>query len=104
MPDLISGLRDRASRSPKRIVYPEGFDPRVIRAAARIAEMRLGIPVLIGKPEDVERGARELGVKLSGIEIVDPAESKLRERYSRILLPEWRSRGVTELEAQKRLE
>jgi phosphate acetyltransferase len=104
MPDLISGLRDRASHSPKRIVYPEGLDPRVIRAAARITETRMAIPVLIGTAESVESRTKELGLKSSNIEIVDPASSKLREKYLKILLPEWRSRGITEIEAQKRLQ
>ena len=42
--DLILQLRDRAARNPKRIVYPEPSDPRVLRAAARIVDLRLCLP------------------------------------------------------------
>jgi phosphate acetyltransferase len=100
----MPGLREKASQSPKRIVYPEGLEPRIIQAAVRIAQMRLAIPVLIGRSESVENRANELGLSLSNVEILDPASSKLHEKYSKVLLPEWRSRGITQIEAEKRFE
>src|SRR5207249_369175 len=48
--------------------------------------------------------ARELGVRLPHIEIVDPKTLNLVDRYVRLLLPEWKSRGITEMEALRRLE
>ena len=104
MPDLLTQLRERATQQPKRIVYPEATDPRVLRAAARLVEMRMARPVLVGSTEAVEGKAQELGVQLSHVEIVDPKTPSLVDRYVRLLLPDWRSRGVTELEALKRLE
>ncbi len=103
MSDLVTQLRERAAKEPKRIVYPEATDPRVLRAAARMVEMRMAKPVLVGSPQAVESKAQELGVKLSNIEIVDPKTQSLVDRYVRLLLPDWKSRGVTEVEAQKRL-
>src|SRR5258708_594173 len=104
MPDLVTQLRERAAREPRRIVYPEAGDPRILRAAARIAALRMAKPVLVGSPQAVESKALELGVNLSHIEIVDPKTSSLVERYARLLLPDWKSRGITEVEALKRLE
>ncbi len=104
MPDLLLHLRDRASRNPKRIVYPEATDARVLRAAEKIVSMRMAKPVLVGPPDQVEKKAQELGVQLSHIEIVDPGSRALNERYAKLLLPDWKSKGVTEVEAQKRLE
>ena len=104
MPDLLTQLRERAAQQPKRIVYPEATDPRVLRAAARLVEMRMARPVLVGSTEAVEGKAQELGVQLSHVEIVDPKTPSLVDRYVRLLLPDWRSRGVTEMEALKRLE
>jgi phosphate acetyltransferase len=104
MPDLVTNLRERAAKAPKRIVYPEATDARVLRAAARLVETRMAKPVLVGSPQAVESKAQELGVKLSHIEIVDPKTVNLVERYMRLLLPEWKSRGTTEMEAQTRLE
>lgn len=104
MPDLINQLRERAAKIPKTIVYPEATDARVLRAAARIVAMRLAKPVLIGPPDPIEKKAQELGIQLSHIEIVDPRSQTLSEHYAKLLLPNWKSRGVTEVEAQKRLE
>ncbi len=104
MPDLLTQLRERAAQQPKRIVFAEATDPRVLRAAARLVEMRMARPVLVGSTEAVEGKAQELGIQLSHVEIVDPKTPSLVDRYVRLLLPDWRSRGVTELEALKRLE
>jgi phosphate acetyltransferase len=104
MADIVHQLRERAANAPKRIVYPEAADPRVLRAAARIIETRMAKPVLVGSPQAVESKAQELGVKLSQIEIVDPKTLKLADKYAHLLLPDWKSRGITEVEAQKRLE
>jgi phosphate acetyltransferase len=104
MSDFAIQLRGRASITPKRIVFPEATDARVLRAAVYLVEVRMAKPLLIGAPQAVEAKAQELGLKLSNIEVVDPRTPGLSERYARLLLPEWKSRGVTELEAQKRLE
>jgi len=104
MPDLVIELRERAAKTPRRIAYPESTDPRVLRAAARIAEMGMAKPVLVGLPEQIESKARELGVSLSNLQIVDPKTLTLVDRYVRLLLPDWKARGVTEMEALKRLE
>jgi phosphate acetyltransferase len=104
MPDLVTELRERAAKTPRRIAYPESTDPRVLRAAARIAETGMAKPVLVGLPEQIESRARELGVSLSNLQIVDPKTLTLVDRYVRLLLPDWKARGVTEMEALKRLE
>jgi len=104
MPDLIHQLRERAGRNPKRIVYPEATDSRVLRAAAKMVAARMVQPVLIGSPEQIEKKAQEIGVQLSHLEVVNPHSQQLSERYVKLLLSNWKSRGVTEVEAHKRLE
>lgn len=104
MPDLVNQLRERATKQPRRIVFPEATDPRVLRAVVRMVQMRMAKPILAGSPQAVENKARELGIDLSHIEIVDVKSPNLTERYAKLLLPDWKSRGVTELEAQRRLE
>ena len=101
--DLLARLRERAAKNPKRIVYPEGTDARVLRAAREIADARMARPILVGSPEAVAVAAATAGVSISGIETVDPATQR-KEHYAGLLLPEWKSRGVTEVEAIKRLQ
>jgi phosphate acetyltransferase len=100
--DLLKQLREQASLAPKRIVYPEALDPRILRAARRIADAKMAVPVLVGLPDAVAEKAKTEGVSLSGIEIVIN-DSRAVDRYASILLPEWRAKGVTEVEARTRL-
>ena len=104
IPEILHQLRERASKQAKRIVYPEAADPRVLRAVARMVELRMAKPILVGSPILVEKKAKDLGINCSGIEIVDPGIPALAERYTKLLLPDWKARGVTEVEAAKRIE
>jgi len=104
MSDFVTQLRERAAKDPKRIVYPEATDARVLRAVERVAQGRMAKPVLVGTPAVVERTSRDIGLNLSAVEIVDTKTVTLVDRYLHLLAPEWKSRGVTEMEALKRLE
>jgi phosphate acetyltransferase len=100
--DLLKQLREQAARVPKRIVFPESQDPRILRAARKIADTRMSIPILVGASDDVAEAAKSQDVSLSGIEIAGN-DSRAMDRYVGILLPEWRAKGVTEVEARTRL-
>jgi phosphate acetyltransferase len=104
IPDILHQFRERAAKQPRRIVYPEATDSRVLQTVARIIKMRMAKPLLVGSPALVEKKSKELGVNLSQIEIIDPATTGLADRYTQLLLPEWRFRGITELEAETRLK
>jgi len=67
-------------------------------------DARMVKPILVGSPQLVEQKSAELGINLSHIEIVDSGNSKLADRYVPLLLPEWKSRGITEVEAKNRLQ
>ena len=72
---FIETVYEKLKRHPKRIVFPEGTEPAVLRAAARFAKMGLGTPILIGNRTEVEKVAAAERVKLTHIGIVDPAHS-----------------------------
>ena len=72
---FIETVFEKLKRHPKRIVFPEGSEPRVLRAAARYVKLRLGAPVLLGRREEVEQTASDEGVSLDHIGIIDPATS-----------------------------
>ena len=69
--ELLSRLRARAARNPKRIVYPEATDIRVLRAAQTMVEAKMARPILIGSVEAIEKAAKAAEVSLSGIEIAE---------------------------------
>ena len=73
MSDLFEGLKQKISGRELKIVFPEGLDERIVRAASRLAEEKLITPILIGNIEKVQAKAAELGVSLDDAEIFDPA-------------------------------
>lgn len=73
MADLFEGLKQKLSGRDMRIVFPEGLDERIVRAASRLAEEKRLTPILVGNIEQVQAKAAELGVSLDAAEIYDPA-------------------------------
>lgn len=101
--DLLAQFRARAAKNPKRIVYPEATDVRVLRAARRIADMKMAVPVLVGSSPAIEKAAKGMDISLAGMDVADMAVDA-QKKYASLLLPDWKSRGVTEVEAQTRLQ
>ncbi len=96
-------LTELARKAHKRIVLPEGDEPRTVKAAAICAERGIATCVLLGNPEEIQRVAAAQGVELGkGIEIVDP--SVARENYVARLVELRKSKGMTEVVAQEQLE
>ena len=86
----MAGLIERARRLKKTIAFPEGNDPRVLEAAARLASEGIVKPVLVGtKPN----GAPE------GVTFVDPAKSPLVQKYAALYYERRRAKGITQMEA-----
>ena len=61
---LVKKLSARLQNHPKRIVYAEGEDPRVIQAARQFATRKLGVPILLGARDKIEATAKSLDVRL----------------------------------------
>ncbi len=72
---FIESVYEKLRRHPKRIVFPEGDDPRVLRAAQTFYENQLGIPVLLGDRAVIERVATVEKVDLDHVAIVNPETS-----------------------------
>jgi len=92
---LVPKLIDRLQRHPKRVVFPEGNDPRVLQAARQWVTRRMGAPVLLGDRGAIKATAARLDVKLQGIRIVDPARSEDLESFAHQLEQLRRSKGMT---------
>ena len=95
-------LSKRARQANKRIVLPEGNEPRTMMAAAACRQRRLAQCVLIGNPKEVSRVARLQGIDLAGIEVIDP--EVVRERYVAPLMEIRKHKQMTEKEARESLE
>jgi len=72
---LLPKLVERLQRHPKRIVFPEGADPRILQAARQWVTRRLGVPVLLGDRVRIKEAAAALDVNVTGMRLIDPARS-----------------------------
>ncbi|MBD2814330.1 phosphate acetyltransferase [Xenorhabdus sp. Flor] len=96
-------LTELARQAGKRIVLPEGDEPRTVKAASICAERGIAECILLGDPEEIRRVAAAQGVELgAGIEIVNPASA--RERYVPRLVELRKNKGMTEVVAREQLE
>jgi len=73
---LIQNLIGKLQRHPKRFVFPEGADPRILQAARQIATRRMGAPILLGDRAQIKSMARRLDIALDGLRLVEPERSE----------------------------
>lgn len=93
----------KASETKKRIVFAEGEEAKIMRAAQQIYEEGIGIPVLLGRPEVVEEKCRALGVDYCP-EVVNPAEFNRIYAYAKAYHDIRQRKGVTLKDAVKRVK
>ena len=94
-----------AQRDPRRIVYPEGEDDRIIRAGAQARNEGIVRPVLLGRPDRIRKRAEELHIDLDGVEVIDPRGDEERcERYARRFYERRQRKGITLAEARERMQ
>ena len=80
--DVLLQLAIRAKECRKRIVLPEGDDPRILVAADTAGQESLAYPILVGNVRSIQEKASQIGVKLEGVRIVDPNDSPDLDRYA----------------------
>ena len=66
-------LEAKLRQNPRKIVFTEGHDPRILEAAAKLKQGGFLTPILIGKVDVVKAKAAECGFDIEGLEIIDPA-------------------------------
>jgi phosphate acetyltransferase len=73
---FIGNVYERLRRSPKRVVFPEGTEPRVQRAAARFVKLGLGTPILLGPRGAINEVAEREQVNLEHVGVIDPSHAE----------------------------
>jgi phosphate acetyltransferase len=103
MSAFLEGLATRARERQRRIVFPEGDDPRTIEAVARIVLAGLLRPIVIGDPDTVRRGVHRFGGDGDAVDVVDPASDPRRAPFAVMLAEARARRGMTTAEAERRI-
>ncbi|SER88838.1 phosphate acetyltransferase [Gracilibacillus ureilyticus] len=102
MSDLFTDVKNSLAGNVRKIVFPEGEDERILEAASRLSEEGLVQPVLVGINEKIEQKAKELGVNISGVTIIDPSTYSEFDQMVTAFV-ERRNGKATEEEARKYL-
>src|SRR5258705_179941 len=100
---FIGSLIEKLQRHPKRIVFPEGTEPRILQTARQFYSLRLGAPILLGDRSTIKAAAERLNVSLEGVRIINPAESEDLDNFAHRYELLRRSKGIKGKEARAAL-
>jgi len=101
--EILRDLITSAQQNPKRLVFAEGGEPVILRAAHQLVRDGIAKPLLIGQEDVIAAVAKEHHVSLDGIEIIDHLRSPLHESYSESLFEIRKRRGWTREECDRQL-
>jgi phosphate acetyltransferase len=101
---FIGNVIEKLQRHPKRIVFPEGMEPRILQAARQFYSLRLGSPILLGDRTKIKEAAAGLNVSLEGVRIVNPAESEELDGFAKRFEALRRSKGLKAQEAREAMQ
>ena len=98
---FIGNVIEKLQRHPKRVVFPEGEEPRILQAARQFQALRLGAPILLGEPEKIKAVAEDLKIPLDGIRLINPATSEDLDNFANRLYRVRREKGLRPAEARE---
>ena len=86
---------DKLKKEPKRIVFTEGSDPRILEAASRLLASNFLTPILLGKVDEVEKAAEVEGFNIRGAVIIDPENYDKMDEMVDMFCEIRKSKGMT---------
>jgi len=96
---------NKAKSQPKRIVFPEGSEEKILRASQVIIDEGIAKPILLGKKEAIVQKAKELSLDfLDKTEIIEPSKYQKFDEYVEEFFKMRQKKGVTKVEAEKILK
>ena len=99
--EVMRTIIARAKKEAKRIVFPEGEEDKILRAAHVLIDEHVAQPILLGRPDVVRGKMKELGLEFHGASVILPRSSPEFDRYVEELYKLRNRRGVTRSEAQE---
>jgi malate dehydrogenase (oxaloacetate-decarboxylating)(NADP+) len=99
--EVMRTIIGRAKKEAKRIVFPEGEEDKILRAAHVLIDEHVAQPILLGRPDVVRGKMKELGLEFHGASVILPRSSPEFDRYVEELYKLRNRRGVTRSEAQE---
>ena len=100
---MFGKLIESLKQNPKKIVFTEGEDPRILEATSRLLASNFLHPILVGVPEEIYAAAEESGFNIRGAEIADPANYDRMDEMVEMFCELRKSKGVTPEQARQTL-
>ena len=94
----------KAQTEPKRIVFPEGEEEKILRAAQQIVDEGVAKPILLGSRTLIKQRIADLGLDLSGAEIINPGKSPRLDEYVTAYYAVRQRRGLTRGDAERQMK
>ncbi|HRP31609.1 MAG TPA: NADP-dependent malic enzyme [Agriterribacter sp.] len=101
---LFRVISSKARMDPRRVVFAEADNVRILKAAQIVLDENIAFPILLGEEKRIEKIARQNGIDLDGIPVIDPrsdAWSQKRHEYADLYFKKRQRRGVNHYEASK---
>ncbi|MDG5467559.1 NADP-dependent malic enzyme [Deltaproteobacteria bacterium IMCC39524] len=98
---IMRTLINKAKACPKRIVFPEGDEEKILRAAQILVDEGIAKPILLGDEDEIKANAAAANIDLTGITIIDPPKSDMVKAYTEEFYTMRQRKGVTESEAKR---
>src|SRR3954447_10569513 len=98
---VMRGMINKAKKEPKRIVFTEGEEPKILRACQILIDEKIATPILLGREQQIRAHAAELRLHLTGIQIVEPAKFARLPEYVEEFYSLRQRKGVARNEAEQ---
>nr|MBC7611832.1 NADP-dependent malic enzyme [Pseudopedobacter sp.] len=101
---ILRAITNKAKAAPKRVVFAEADNYKILKAAQIVHDEGIAIPILLGNKKVIHHIIKENELELDGITIIDPAEEKeMSEKFAQNLYEKRQRRGFTLYEARKNM-
>ncbi|MCQ2451507.1 MAG: phosphate acetyltransferase [Oscillospiraceae bacterium] len=98
---VIERIKEKAAQTRKRIVLPEGDEPRTLQAAWQVQQQGIAEPILLGDPTAIQAAAAGLGLDVTGLTVENPSASAKTEVYAEALYELRKAKGLSRGDAEK---
>jgi malate dehydrogenase (oxaloacetate-decarboxylating)(NADP+) len=99
--EVMRGMINKAQKQPKRIVFTEGEEGKILRACQILLDEKIALPILLGSETKIRAKIEELRLHLDGVQIVDPKHFARLEEYTEEFYSLRQRKGITRTEAEQ---
>jgi malate dehydrogenase (oxaloacetate-decarboxylating)(NADP+) len=99
--EIMRSMIHKAQRAPKRVVFTEGEEGKILRACQILIDENIAHPILLGSEEIIRAKAAELHLHLNGVKVVDPLEFPRLAEYAEEFYHIRQRKGITRTEAEQ---